>query len=260
MTEIGLDDLTPSIEPLEARLLLAAYEVWGGFTNFTSEGGPPDWPSYLYSIDQQEGYVKLGEADGTETFVGNYRYYVIVANENLLVDAVQTSDGNYLGHNGQARLSGGNVTEWMNLLGAPDGNLAFFNGAADSHGTYGAFVAFPNFTMDTWDSWTGLRVVVEQPTSMSPDLVAGVEAVQSGIYRPGQTLPVAVWYQNIGFGAVNQSFGLSLYLSHDRVFDANDTIVFRSIEEGGLDVWDRVPVTPREETQYTNPSASRAIR
>lgn len=233
----------PIMESLEERLLLSAYEVWGGYTNFTSEGGPPDWPSYLYSINQQEGYVKLGEADSTATFVGNYRYYVVVANQDIWIDAVQTSDGNYLGHNGEARLSGGNVAEWTNMLGAPDGQYAFFNGDTDSHGTYGAFVAFPNYASNTWDSWTGIRVIVEQPTSNAPDLVGGVEAVQSGIFMPGQNVPLALWYQNIGYGPVNQSFGMSIYLSHDRQIDGNDTMVFRTIEEGGLNVWQRVPTT-----------------
>ena len=83
-------------EALEERLLLngvtgSAYEVWGGFTDYRSD---PD-AVYLYCNIGQIDYDYLGPADATDTFVGEYDFYVIAANHPLGVDAVEGSDGSF---------------------------------------------------------------------------------------------------------------------------------------------------------------------
>jgi len=146
-TDLKFVALQPcALEPLEARLLLStAYEVWGGNTDYT--GQPEHW-DYYYNIDQQD-YTKLGGADATATFSGNYAHYVIAARAFVAIDAVEGSTGAYASGVSPT----GNTSHWDQIAGSPDGSYAYVG--YQMGGNYAGFVVVHNP-----GDWTGLQVHV----------------------------------------------------------------------------------------------------
>ena len=126
----------------------ATYEVWAGNTDLS--GGFPDT---YYNIDQQ-GYVKLGEAEGSQTFSGQYAYYVIATRSPVEIDAFEGSDGTFCC---PGSWWGGNVVPDPqfdpSLEGAPDGQYAVV-GFDDSGRTYWGFIAIENVGL----AWSGITV------------------------------------------------------------------------------------------------------
>jgi len=217
-------------EELEPRLLLdATYEVWAGDTDFSLL---PNYWEHYYSIDQQAGYVKLGEADGDATFVGDYNYFVIAANDHLYVDAIQTSDGGY-----DTGISPtGNDSNSTNMTGAPDSDYGFFDGDADSGGTFGSFAVVLN-----WKGWTSIHIVTNAGPTSGPDLVVSVENYQAGTYSPGDWLEASGWEENVGDAAAPPTFYVEVALSTDNQWDAGDIQLLWLTEDEGLDAGERYP-------------------
>ena len=135
-----------------------SYSVWGG--NYLDTSSDSWWEYFLY-IDQQSEYTFLGASlDGsTETFSGYYDYYAITSTEILSVDSFQGSTGDYYpGYN----YTTGQVTDWGNTAGAPDGQYATF-GEDDPYSTFIGFMV-----IDNPGSWEGLTVITDQEESL-PD-------------------------------------------------------------------------------------------
>lgn len=123
------------------------YEVWGGSTSLSGTNG--------YN-PQNYGYTLMGISSTTQTFSGSYPYYDIVARIScygcgIKLDALQFSDGSYLP--AISSLWTGNVTNWDNARGAPDGVYAVVGGPPP-----GGFYGFQN-TINS----TSIRVIVIQP-------------------------------------------------------------------------------------------------
>jgi hypothetical protein len=201
------------LEALEQRLLLsAAYEVWAGNVDL----GETAYDRF-YSIDKQPGYVKLGEANGTAVFNGNYRFYVVAAHGPVLIDTFQGSDGSY----DIAEEADGNVTNFDNSWGPPDGKYAFFDGTAGSGGTFGAFMVLYNRDSNPWSS---IRVITSS-VSPVPDLTVKIEGVQpqAQVHR-GDVIIVSCRATNDGFAEIEdgQAFHFSFYLSTDYKLDQAD--------------------------------------
>ncbi len=80
---------------------------------------------------EQYGYTYLGKASNTATFSGSWDYYIITTKPGNMapVDAVQGSDGTYLGTNITR-----NTNSWWNIGGAPDSSYALIGGESDGDG------------------------------------------------------------------------------------------------------------------------------
>ena len=130
-------------------LLSATYEVWGGDTCYLTP--PPEGGSYYYNIDQQD-YTKLGEAESSRTFAGDFDYYVIVTRDQLMLDAVQGSDGAFC----NSFMGTGNVSDWWNDYGPPDHQYMTM-GLWETRDTYSSFVVLAN----PGGQWSGLTVYVD---------------------------------------------------------------------------------------------------
>lgn len=87
------------------------YEVWGG-DYYTGD-------NLDYFCLGSLGFTLLGSAETTETFSGNYKYYVIVTPTSILLDAVQGSDNSFLCRN---MVSWGNLDDSGAIYGPHDGN------------------------------------------------------------------------------------------------------------------------------------------
>ncbi|UCG50170.1 MAG: hypothetical protein JSU94_10340, partial [Phycisphaerales bacterium] len=125
----------------------AAYELWAGTTDYTSE--PNFWERY-YNIDQQD-YVKIGESrGGSATFSGDYDYYVIaVRQRHVGVDAIRGSNGTYYLGGGAT----GNVLDPGNINGAPD-QLYTLTGLYELPASFSSYIVLTNP-----GTWTGLTVI-----------------------------------------------------------------------------------------------------
>jgi len=149
-----MDAAVPAFEALEQRLLLsetiigggigAAYEVWGGATDYRPQ---PDGSDHYYNIQQQD-YDFLGAADATATFSGDYPFYVVAARYPVGVDAVEGSDGAFAPGSSYT----GNTRDPQNMGGAPDGLSALV-------GTHDAPDSFRGFALiENPGSWTDVTV------------------------------------------------------------------------------------------------------
>jgi len=65
------------------------YEVWATNSYSTSQ--------WLYDVDKISCYTKLGEANATMSFAGNYQIYLVATRSLCKVDAIQFPSGLYLG-------------------------------------------------------------------------------------------------------------------------------------------------------------------
>lgn len=125
----------------------AAYEVWGGNTDYTTY---PQWWNYYFSIDQYD-YVKLGQSATGETITvnGTYNYYVIAPLEPVLIDAIRGSTGQFY-HGGWATAG---IEDWDNVSGRPDKTY----GHLGHLGWGGSFIGF--LRIDNPGTWTSITVI-----------------------------------------------------------------------------------------------------
>jgi len=131
-------------EVLEPRILLnAAYEVWGGNTDYSD--APGGWWSAALNVDQLGDYTKLGEANGTATFNGSYTFYIVATRAQVPIDAVQGSDLNYLNY----ITNSGNTSDIESVYGSPDGYYAVVGTQYDQPTTFAGFLVLRN--PDSWN-------------------------------------------------------------------------------------------------------------
>ena len=134
----SVDPSPAAFEVLEPRLLLnAAYEVWGGNTDYSE--GLGGWWNAALNIDKLD-YTKLGEANGTATFDGTYAYYVIATRAQVQVDTVQGSDGSYVTYLSNT----GNTFDAENIGGSPDGYYGVVGTQYDWRNTFAGYLLVQN--------------------------------------------------------------------------------------------------------------------
>lgn len=124
----------------------AYYEVWGGNTDYS---GYPDHWEYYYNLCNYDFYY-LGAADSDSVVSGAYSNYVIISRgETVKVDAVRGSDGTYPA---TVPISG-NVDNYSNITGAPDGQYITLRGG--DIGYYASsYVVIENPGGTNWSSIT----------------------------------------------------------------------------------------------------------
>ncbi|MFC1875907.1 hypothetical protein ACFL2E_01330 [Thermodesulfobacteriota bacterium] len=78
---------------------------------------------------ENHGYSLLGSSNSSDTFYGNYSYYIITTYRDYssLIDAVKGSDGNYF----FSIAASGNPVQAGNIAGAPDDSCADIGGLFD---------------------------------------------------------------------------------------------------------------------------------
>jgi len=151
------------------------YLVWGGSSPVSGDIGDPS----------SQGYTLLGKAYKTETFTGNYNYYLIQAPEGYIayVDAVQGSNGNYYGiYTAINTRCQGNVGAGV----AADGNSCIVNGA--NAGRFGGYILINAAAQGL--SW--IKVYTDDgKTNVSPEgraiISLGDYVLRSSFYYDGNT-------------------------------------------------------------------------
>jgi hypothetical protein len=111
-----------SLEP--AITIGSNYYVYGGSLYIADTSG---------YHPERHGYTQLGFDTLTATYMGTYRYYIIVTytGSAVRIDAVQGSNGQYFG-----TYTTGNAIDYQNIDGPPDGLYALIGGQYSNVGGY----------------------------------------------------------------------------------------------------------------------------
>jgi len=163
------------------------YEVWGGNTLIGSEG------SYDNIADlETNGYVKLGKSDGqTETFQGQYDYYLIATVGKFLLDSIQGSDGSYYS---SFEFNDEIVYAYNedNLLGPPDGRSAVI-GIRSLWDDYSGYFVFNNP-----GNWEGLTVFTSDLNlNLRKNIVGTVDEIEN--IAPNETITYRIRFDSNDF-------------------------------------------------------------
>ena len=186
------------LEQLEPRLMLsAAYEVWGGTTDY--RGLPNEAESY-YNIDQQD-YTLLGTSDlqnAPTNFTGNYDFYVLATRAQVQVDTFEGSDSSY--YTGPQNT--GNTEDW--------GNVDDLDGAYATVGwlSYGSDYQFSDtfagyVVLESPGNWTSITVHTGE---VNPAMYVSIDqqVEYQGVSTPSE---YEFWFQvrDAGYGFIESA-------------------------------------------------------
>ncbi len=166
------------------------YEVWGGDKWI-------DWTEGDYGRIanlEANGYVNLGKSNGqTETFSGQYRFYLIATVGEFLLDSIQGSDRSYLS---SYELSGewesSNISDDDNILGPPDGRCATV-GVSNPWSDYSGYFVFSNP-----GNWEGLTVITSDLNlNLRKEVVGTVDEIQN--IDPNDTITYRISFDSNDF-------------------------------------------------------------
>ncbi len=122
-----------------------SYEAWSGNT------APPQYYiDYSFFTNQ---YTKLGAASGTTTFNSTNRYFFLLIVTKVELDAIQGSWGEYWEESMKMDSYRSGVTNFPNVYGAPDGQVATI-GLSYSAKDYRGYLGFKN--VQGWSNVTAI--------------------------------------------------------------------------------------------------------